>query len=318
MSRLTSVGIFAILAARAFSQSSPAAALAQEQAIRVDVELVNLLATVRDKAGAFITDLTAADFTVLDDGKPAAITHFARQSDQPISVALLIDANWIARRQILDRETAAARQFFHDILRSSDRALIAGYANAVAVWQPLTSSQEALGSALDHVPELAPALIPAPPRKGPGPVMITIHCLGGARLDDATAVVAGRDLSPSSGRKAIVTITDGWDCGSQFTRRDTVQTAQKADVIVYGIHYSDNFSDLPGLKDLCGSTGGRAFPIDKKNTLGDAFAAIEAEIRNQYAIGFTPAAPPTAAMHKVELRVTRPGLTVHSRSAYFR
>lgn len=317
------VSVFAALAAfaaPAFAQAQSGATPTPGQAVfRVDAALVNLLCTVREKSGAYVNDLSQSDFTVLEDGRPVPITHFARQTDLPLTVALLLDASWGARRSF-DQETEAARQFFHNVLRPGDSALLAGYAAGIGIWQGLTSSQETLSAALDKVGQLAPSVNEKLPKMGPGPVVIMVRCLGGSRLADAVVVVSTQELSNLSGRKAIVALTDGIECGSERSLKEAVQAAQQSDVIVYGIHYDGEGGDgLPTLKELSGPTGGRTFHLDKKTTLDTTFAAIEAEIRNQYAIGYAP--PDTArngTFHKVEVRVAKPGLIVQSRKGYYR
>jgi VWFA-related protein len=297
-----------------------AAAASAQETIRVDVGLVNLLCTVRDKSGAIVNDLTREEFAVSEDGHPQRISHFARQTDLPLSVALVLDASWSTRGVFAD-ETEAARRFFHDVLRPTDNALIAGFAAGVAVWQEPTSSLQALDSTLDRTGQLAPSLAAKVPRhNGPGPIMIKIHGDGGSRIYDAVDLVSRERLKRLPGRKAMVLISDGDDSGSVKTLKEAAQAAQQSDVIVYGIHY-DGFAPvgLQMLKDLSGPTGGRTFHVDKKTSLDDVFAAIANEMRNQYAIGYPAlSAAENSGFHKIEVRVTRPGLVVRTRNGYYR
>jgi len=115
--------------------------------IRVDVDLVNLLCTVRDKDGATVKDLSKQDFVVLDEGRRQTITQFAREVNSPLTVALLLDVSGSVAN-ILKIEKAAASQFFSNVLRPGDRALLVGFAQYVIVWQNLTSSRDDLDTAL--------------------------------------------------------------------------------------------------------------------------------------------------------------------------
>src|SRR3954466_744985 len=101
--------------------------------ITVDVNLVNVLCSVRDKNGAYVTDLPKDAFTIREDGKEQAITHFARQVDTPITVALLLDVSGSVMN-VLDVEKAAAKRFFTEVMRPGDRAMLVGFAQLIAVW----------------------------------------------------------------------------------------------------------------------------------------------------------------------------------------
>src|SRR5438309_5778977 len=105
--------------------------------ITVDVELVNVLCSVRDRHGAYMKDLNREDFEVREDGKRQEITHFAREVDTPMTVALLLDVSGSAAN-IIGTEKAAAQRFFEEVLRPGDRGMLVGFAQRIAVWQDLT------------------------------------------------------------------------------------------------------------------------------------------------------------------------------------
>ncbi len=277
-------------------------------AIRVDVNLVNLLCTVRDKQGAYVNDLSKDDFAVLDDGRRQPITHFARQVDSPLTVALLLDVSGSVQ-PILNIEKAAAGQFFSTVLRPDDRALLVGFAGHVMVWQNLTSSREYLRDALDRAEPMVD-LPGGPPARG------------GTLLYDALSLVTAQKLKGLQGRKAAILMTDGEDAGSHAFLREAINAALNADTVIYGIHNADPGSSRGGglqvLRAMSNATGGRTFPVTGKRDFRAVFAAIEEEMRNQYAIGYAvPEQAVSGAFHKVEVKAMRPGLTVQARTGYY-
>lgn len=287
--------------------------------IRVDVELVNILCSVRDKHGAYVKDLRKEDFELLVDGHRRPITNFAPEVASPLTVALMLDVSGSVVRVIPD-EKAAARRFFTQVLRPGDKALLAGFAGLIAVWQDLTSSVENLQLALDRATEFAWN----PDQK------LETHPRGGTLLYDAVTLVAGNKLKRLTGRKTIVLITDGDDQGSIATLKKAVQAAQEADAVIYGIRYQDRSfggqfglgtfdTGMGALVHLSEPTGGRAFDAMKDTSLEGAFNAISEEMRNQYGIGFTPSEEKgKGEFHKLEIRLRKPGLKAQARAGYYR
>ncbi len=118
--------------------------------IRVDVDVVNVLCTVRDWKGSFVNYLDKSEFRIREDGTPQEIRYFAREVETPFTVALLIDVSGSVAR-ILDIERAATMRFFTEVLRPTDKALLLSFSQTVAVWQELTSRLQDLRSALESV-----------------------------------------------------------------------------------------------------------------------------------------------------------------------
>jgi VWFA-related protein len=301
----------------------PRGGAGQDPAVfRSNVEMVNVVFSVRDRSRAFVSDLSKNDFTLTVDGEPVPIKHFARQTDLPLTAGLAIDASFAAKTTF-GQEMAAARQFLHATMRPGDQAMLAGFYANVDLWQKPTASLDALDSVLNNVPQLLPKMRARvkEEERSPAGTMISISCVGGGRLYDAVDAVSRQVLAPLTGRKAIVVLTTERDCGSTDSLEQAARAAQDSDVIIYGLHYA-NASVSFGrqyLADLSGATGGRSFSVGSQKSVEDAFEAIEAEIRNQYAIGFTP--PDTHKKdveHKIQLRTVKPGLVIQSRRTYFR
>jgi VWFA-related protein len=224
-------------------------------------------------------------------------------------VALLLDVSGSVAN-ILKIEKAAASQFFSNVLRPGDRALLVGFAQYVIVWQNLTSSRDDLDTALKQRAGPMYALSGAPPARG------------GTLLRDAVNLVASQKLKSLPGRKAMVLITDGEDNGSRASLDAAIKAAQEADAAIYGIHYEDaGMAYGTGrhvLNLMAGPTGGRTFHVDRKMTLEKAFAAIEEEMRNQYALGYPlPEKSPVPQFHKVNVKILKPGLKAQVRNGYY-
>ncbi len=319
------LAIFAAFTVVAFTQTRPPKEQSQPAGvIRVDAELVNVLCTVRDRSGAYITNLSQDDFAIMEDGRPQPITHFARQTDQALTVAILFDVSF-SMKTSLTVETDDARKFFQNTLRPGDRATLGGFAAIVGLWQTVTSSPQELEQALDHVPDLGDKLrrdsmSVVDRRPVQGGVMLTLGGDGGSKLYDAVDMVSQEQLRQLPGRKAIIALTDGEDEGSQRTLKEAARSTQEADAIFFGINPKDQAGvGMYNLKDLSSQTGGMAFHIDSHTTLDVALRAIEEQLRNQYAIGYAPPADSKkGTFHKIQVLVKRPGLKVLVRNGYFR
>lgn len=188
----------------------------------VDVRLVSVVCSVRDKQGRFVTGLSRDDFEVLDNGRRRQITHFSEEGASPLTVALLIDTSSSAL-DILDEEKESARRFFAEMLGPADRAMLVGFGRRVFIWQDLTSLSADLNSALARVR----------PLESDDPK-------AGTLLYDAVYTVAREKLKGMSGRKVVVILSDGLDNGGAFGQRDAIKAAQEADAVVFGIHKLDS------------------------------------------------------------------------------
>src|SRR2546426_1624506 len=251
--------------------------------IKVDVDVVNLLCSVRNKAGGLVGNLSKDDFVLLEDGKPQTIKYFTRETDIPLTIGLLIDISGSQARLIED-ERRAAYQFFSQVLRKKDMAFLISFGPEAELLQDFTNSPRLLQSALDglHVESGVGGLHP-----GPVPTAGTPR---GTVLYDAVYLAATDRLQKEVGRKAMVLITDGMDQGSRLRKEKAIEGAQKADSIIYSIYYVDpaayyghggfglGVSDS-ALKQMSEETGGRLLGVDPEPTLDDIFTQIHEEMR---------------------------------------
>jgi len=302
--------------------SLAAAAPAQEGAtITVDVDVVNVLATVRDKKGRLVTDLDKDDFILKEEGEPREIRYFARQTDLPLTVGLLVDTS-VSQQRVLGIEKSASAQFFREVLRhQEDLAFLISFDINVELLQDLTGSQRLLQHGLEalEIQGNARGLTPGPVPTDKSPT--------GTALFDAVYLASREILRHQVGRKAIVIVSDGNDYGSRVEKEEAIEAAHRADVVIYGIRYFDRqFYVRSGgfgtggagtLKDLAQETGGGMFKVSKKEPLTGIFEQIQAELRSQYNIGFAPGEGPPG-FRKVELSTRDGKFEVQARSGYYR
>lgn len=285
-------------------------------AITVDVDVVSILASVRDKRGALIANLNQGDFTVLEDGKPQSIKYFTRETDLPLTIGLLVDVSR-SQENLIEVERQAASRFFAQVLRPKDLAFLISFGEEAELLQDSTNSAKLLTAGLNGLRISAPV-------SGiqPGPVP-TISQARGTILYDAVYLAAAEKLKNEVGRKAIVVITDGVDQGSRLELEDALEAAQKSDVVIYSIEYSDpRYAQFgrggSALKKMSTETGGRTFSVDRKHPLNEIFREIQEEMRSQYMIGYTPENPAKdGGYRKLEIKTSDKNLKVQSRKGYY-
>lgn len=295
----------------------------EDAVIRATVDLVNVLASVRNKQGALVGDLTKDDFSVFEDGKQQTIRYFAKENDLPLTLGLLVDVSR-SQERLIEIEKQAASQFFSQVLRPKDLAFLISFGQECELLQDYTSSPRLLRTGLNELKVNAPAY--AGPMTLPSPVP-TIYKPRGTVLFDAVYLAAAEKLKGQVGRKAIVLISDGNDQGSRLKLSDALRAAQMADTVIYSVYYYDReaYSGFgfggggeSDLRKMSEQTGGRVFKVDRKNTLMDAFTQIQEEMRTQYAIGYTPANPvKDGGFRKIEIKTAAKDLKVQARKGYF-
>lgn len=299
-----------------------ASALPQDDVIKVDVDLVNILCTVRGKNNALIGNLEKTDFHVLEDGKEQEIKYFTRETDLPLTIGLLVDVSG-SQERLIDTERRAASQFFRSVLRPKDLAFLISFGKDSELLQDSTSSPKLLEDGLKELRLNAPV-----GGLHPGPVP-TQQNQAGTVLWDAVYLAANERLRTETGRKVIVVITDGVDTGSKKTREQAIHEAQLADTVVYSIYYVDpaaygggfGFGGGGGegeLKKMSDETGGRVLKVDRKNSLDDIFKEIQDEMRSQYALSYTPTnSKKDGSYRKLEFKMSNKDYKVQARKGYY-
>ncbi|HUI73949.1 MAG TPA: VWA domain-containing protein [Candidatus Acidoferrum sp.] len=323
--------------------------------IQVQVKTVSVLATVRDKHGKIVPNLTKDDFLLDEDGRPQTITYFARETDLPLRLGLLVDTSF-SQRSVLEQERSASYTFLDQMLRQDkDLAFVIHFDREVELLQDFTGSRPKLQAALQslNVPQMGgygggqsgggQGTDGGPHQRGGR------GRGGGTLLYDAVYLASDELMSKQQGRKALIVLTDGVDRGSKETLATAIETAQRADTVVYSIlfageeghggsshggfgmggprgPYGGRQRRFPEeqrpdgkkiLEQISKETGGRMFQVSKKETVDKIYAEIQEELRNQYSLGYTPDQGAGPGYHKIHLVTKQKDLIVQARDGYY-
>ena len=299
---LTLLGVLLFQAGVRAQQAPANAEPDQGPPIRVLVEEVTVPFIVTDNRNRLVTDLTQADFQVLEDRRPQQISAFARETDVPLRIGLLVDTSNSIRDR-LDFEQKAAAEFLQTTVRpGKDKALLGTFDSVAELVQDFT----------DNVDELVGATQ-------------TLRAGGGTALYDAILFTSRDRLlaeAPLSSRyrRAMVVLSDGEDNQSRFTRQQTLEAARRGEVIIYTISTNIKGTHMPGdkvMQEFAEETGGRYFQPFTWDDLDEAFQAISQELRSQYSLSYHPTTPRDGQYHGIEIRSLKGGLRVRARRGYF-
>jgi VWFA-related protein len=269
-----------------------------------NVKVVSILATVLNKQGQIVHDLSQDDFAIAENGRPQTIKYFSRDSDLPLTLGLMVDTS-MSQVQVIGAERAASFRFVDQVLRENkDQVFLMRFDMAVQTSQELTSSREKLRQAL--------AFVDTPTR-----AELRNQYGGGTLLFDAV-VQASRDImSRQQGRKALIIMSDGGENGSDATLQESIDAAHKADTMIYSILFGGT-EGRSILQRLSKETGGGYFEVTKKFTIDQVFGAIEDELRSQYNLGYVSDIPVRISeFRKLQLTVKEKGYTVQARDRYW-
>ena len=315
---IVSVALLAVfLPAAGLCQDPNAAPQNQDTAtFRKNVNVVSVFFTVKDHHGALVPNLTKDAFEVFEGGKPQTIKYFSMESNQPLTLGLLIDSSGSMQR-MLPTEKVVAADFLRQVISEKDLAFVISFDISVDLLQDLTSDGRLLRSGLEKARINVGGGSGGIPGLGQGPVPIS-HPKG-TILFDGVYLAADEVLSKQVGRKAMVILTDGVDEGSRLKLKDAIEAAQRADAICYVLlisdpQYGSNFGDMHQLAE---QTGGRAIVVNRVDKIGDAFRQISDELRSEYYIGYTPDNDKRdGTFRKIEVK-SKTGLKVQARKGYY-
>jgi VWFA-related protein len=313
----------------------------QDSTFSTDVNVVNVFATVRDKKSQIVRNLTKDDFSLAEDGRPQAIRYFSQESGLPLTLGLLVDTS-MSQRRVLGKEKDASYRFLDQVLREDkDHAFLIHFDHEVELLQDLTSSKKKLEDSLGQMetPDFERRNDVGGyggGRHGGG------HHGGGTSLYDSVLLASDELMKKQSGRKAVIALTDGVDNGSKVTLTSAIESAQRADTLVYSILFADQDAygamghggyggghrgggrqgsrtdGKPILQRLSRQTGGGFFEVSKKESIDKIYDQIQEELRNQYSIGYTSDQPDTSGKyHKIQLTTKKSELTVQTRDGYY-
>jgi VWFA-related protein len=270
--------------------------------IKKRVDEVDVLFIATDRHGKFVRNLNQGDFSILDDHKPVqSIVNFRRETDLPIQMGLLVDVSASVHSRF-DFEKEAALGFLQNVVRPGyDKAFVVGFNKTSHLTQDFTDNVQFLSAGVRQ-----------------------LSGGGGTALYDAIYKACEQKLSERSDhpvRKAIIVVSDGEDNQSEVTRAQAIEMAQRSEVLIYAISTDDSGLILRGdkvLEDLASATGGRAFFPFKMKDITRSFAAIEDELRSQYAVSYRPSNFDADGRYRsIEITALKKDLQVRARRGYY-
>jgi len=219
--------------------------------MEVDVKVVTLPVTVRDKKGQIVRNLAKDDFILQEDGRPQVIKYFNQDTNLPLTLGLLVDTS-LSQRNVLDAERNASKVFLDQMLTDAkDKAFLIHFDREVELLQDLTSSHDKLQKALEllNTPSFdrnAGSGDPSDPQSSPGNGQPRMHRGGGTLLYDAIYLASDELMKKQQGRKALIVLSNGDDRGSKESLQGAIEAAQRADTAVYSILFADRNQDNSG------------------------------------------------------------------------
>jgi Ca-activated chloride channel family protein len=292
---------------------------AAQATFRADVRLVNVSFSVRDAGGKLIEHLTQNDFEVLEDGAPQKIAFFARSTDVPLTLGLVVDLSG-SQASFVKAHQKDLRTFLERVLTTQDRALLVCFANAPRVVTEFTASGKDLVAALEGYQGVRDR--GAYPLLGPPEIRV-----GGSAVYDGIYHTINQMLAPvERGRKALVIFSDGEDNASAHHMLDVIEMAQNQNVLLFCVRYTETRNGRLNARNKYGTsvmeriareTGGADFDAREKD-LGEHFRQIGEQLRTAYELGYHSTNPPgDGTFHKLTIHVKQPGLTVRAKSGYY-
>ncbi|MCI0489220.1 MAG: VWA domain-containing protein [Blastocatellia bacterium] len=291
----------------------------EEQTLKLGSQLVAVPFNVTNKQNAYVNDLAKDNLEVFEDNKPQPIFSFERQTDLPLTIAMLIDISG-SQEYTLPYEKAAGQRFFRKVLRpKKDIAAIVTFEHESVLVQNLTGDVEKLHRALDEVIIGTPSVVL---RGAGGTPPINNSGAGATAMYDSVYSVSSDLLRREAGRRVIILITDGIDTRSQVNMRQSIERTWRNEVIVYTIGIGDRAYggiNRGVLKKIAEETGGRAFFPRGEEDLDKAFAQIDEDLRSQYLVTYQPTNDTQdGSFRTIQLRVKeRKDLHVRHRRGYF-
>ena len=276
----------------------------QPTTFRANVNLVHMVATVKNQTGQLVGTLQKQDFEVYDNASHQEIAVFERTTALPLSVALLVDISGSTAKE-LKYEGESASRFLRALLTEGNPD------DTVSLYTFNYEVRQAKGFTHDY--------------KSLEDRLKLLQGEAGTALYDAV-FFAARDLELRAGRKVIVVVTDGGDTFSKYTLKEALEAAQLADAVIYPVvvlpitnDAGRNIGGEHALKFIADGTGGRAQYPALGVELDHAFTDIVTELRTQYMLGFYPQNVPLTKerFHRLEVRVKRPELRVSARNGYY-
>jgi len=306
--------------------NAPAAApepIASGETLKINVNLVNVYFSVRDKNG-FVTSLRKDDCQVAEDHNPQVIKRMTQEKNLPLTIGILLDTSG-SQTNVLPLEQDSGARFLREVLTPKDEAFLISFDVNVDLLSDFTNSPRELARAINKASINSASSSAGVPGIGGGP--FPVNNPRGTLLYDAVYLAAHDKLQSQTGRKVMIILTDGQDEGSQLKIKDAIEAAQKANVIVYPILIADRemylsqgeiYMGSSAMSQLASATGGRAINVGNSGRkLEDAFDQIQDELRTQYLLSYTPTNKNADGTYrKIDLDCGK-GFKIQARKGYY-
>jgi Ca-activated chloride channel family protein len=288
--------------------------------IRVDVSLVNVGFSVRDDRGNLVTNLTQDDIEITEDGVPQKISFFARSTDVPLNLGLIMDVSG-SQQSFIKPHHKDLQAFLKTVLGPRDKAFLLSFANRLMLVADYTRSGKELVSALgdfEHEKNRADY-----PIVGPQEFRVLGTAFYDAIFYSSTQMMQNIDR----GRRALIVFSDGEDNSSAHHMLDAIEAAQANDVLLFTIRYTETRRDgrltarnkygTSVMERIARETGGADFDGQGKG-LVDGFKQIGEQLRSGYELAYHTSNPPgDKTFHKIAIKPKQAGLTVRAKTGYY-
>ncbi len=295
---------------------------------KLQVNLVDVFFTVKDKNGNLVPHLNKNDCNIAEDKQPQTFKSFTAENNLPLTLGILLDTSG-SQYRVLPLEQDAGSRFLERVLKQKDEAFLLSFDVNVDLLQDFTNNSRQLARAMNKA-EINTAGgngAAGIPGAGGGTVP-TIGQPKGTLLYDAIYLASNEKLTQESGRKAMIILTDGDDQGSRVKINEAVAAAQRSNAIIYVILIADTgfyggfnmgYSGYSAAKKLSEETGGRLINVGNNGKkLEEAFQQIEDELRTQYVATYTPTnAKLDGTFRHLSVECRGDGLKVQTRKGYF-
>jgi VWFA-related protein len=286
---------FLLLAAIAIRQVEP------QTPLKVNVDLVNVLFSVTDRSGKFVSGLKQEDIAVEEDGRKQDILRFSQENQRPLTLGVLIDISPSVGR-VFNDEKAAAISFLDTTLRPGDLTMVISFDHTVTLEEDFTEDKKVLRNAISK-----------------------LNVGNGTSIYDAVYLACKEQFGKQAGRKAIILISDGQDTTSKIRMNEALLAAHQSDAVIYSIsNRLGGFFDVPGsgapatLKRFSLETGGTIFFVGGRTELTEVFAQIGEELRSQYSLAYTSSNSTRDGRYRhIRIVSKDPTYTIKARQGYY-
>lgn len=287
--------------------------------IRVEVSLVNVGFSVRDERGNLVTNLTQDDFEITEDGVPQKISFFARSTDVPLTLGLIMDMSG-SQHSFVKPHLKDLQEFLHTVLTPRDKAFVMAFSNTLRLVSDYSESGKYHVRALEQFDKAKDRS--EYPLVGP----MERRILGTAFYDAIYYGSTQMMQNVERGRRALVVFSDGEDNSSAHHMMETVEAAQAGDVLLFTIRYTENYGGHLNARNKYGmgvmeriarETGGMDYDGQGRG-LSEGFRQIGEQLRSSYEMAYHTSNPAgDKTFHKITIKPRQPGLTVRAKTGYY-